>query len=62
MNAALGCGGDSAIDSRNGRTRRDREAACQVDDIVPLVQFLASPGSQWLKAQMIFINGGYAAR
>ena len=34
----------------------------RTDDIVPLVQFLASPGAQWITAQTIFINGGYFAR
>lgn len=33
-----------------------------VEDIVPLIEFLASPGSQWVTAQTIFINGGYLAR
>ena len=33
-----------------------------VDDIVPLVEFLASPQSRWVNAQTIFINGGYIAR
>jgi len=34
----------------------------KVEDIVPLVEFLASPGSQWITAQTLFINGGYLAR
>jgi len=34
----------------------------RIEDIVPLVAFLASPGSQWITAQTIFINGGYIAR
>jgi NAD(P)-dependent dehydrogenase (short-subunit alcohol dehydrogenase family) len=33
-----------------------------VADIVPLVRFLASPEAQWISAQTIFINGGYAGR
>ncbi|HVX91349.1 MAG TPA: SDR family oxidoreductase [Candidatus Paceibacterota bacterium] len=33
-----------------------------VSDIVPLVEFLALPRSQWVTAQTIFINGGYVAR
>jgi NAD(P)-dependent dehydrogenase (short-subunit alcohol dehydrogenase family) len=33
-----------------------------IDDIVPLVEFLASPQSRWVNAQTIFINGGYVAR
>ncbi|HEY0945787.1 MAG TPA: SDR family oxidoreductase [Opitutaceae bacterium] len=32
------------------------------DDITPLVEFLASPRSQWLTGQTIFINGGYTGR
>lgn len=34
----------------------------KIEDIVPLVEFLASPASQWVTAQTIFINGGYLAR
>lgn len=34
----------------------------QVSDVVPLIQFLASPGSQWITAQTIYINGGYVTR
>ena len=34
----------------------------KIDDIVPLIEFLASPRSQWITAQTIFINGGYLAR
>jgi NAD(P)-dependent dehydrogenase (short-subunit alcohol dehydrogenase family) len=33
-----------------------------VDDIVPLIEFLASPRSQWITAQTLFINGGMIAR
>jgi NAD(P)-dependent dehydrogenase (short-subunit alcohol dehydrogenase family) len=33
-----------------------------VEDIVPLIEFLASPDSQWITAQTLFINGGYLAR
>jgi NAD(P)-dependent dehydrogenase (short-subunit alcohol dehydrogenase family) len=33
-----------------------------VNDIVPLVEFLASPQARWVNAQTIFINGGYVAR
>ena len=33
-----------------------------VEDIVPLIEFLASPQSQWITAQTLFINGGYLAR
>ncbi|MFL6679327.1 MAG: SDR family oxidoreductase [Burkholderiaceae bacterium] len=34
----------------------------RIEDIVPLVEFLASPESQWITAQTLFINGGYVAR
>ncbi|KAF9899378.1 hypothetical protein EC991_008991 [Linnemannia zychae] len=34
----------------------------QVYDIAPVVEFLASTGSQWVTAQTIFVNGGIAAR
>jgi NAD(P)-dependent dehydrogenase (short-subunit alcohol dehydrogenase family) len=34
----------------------------QIADIVPLIEFLASPASQWVTAQTLFINGGYLAR
>ncbi|HSX07729.1 MAG TPA: SDR family oxidoreductase [Candidatus Saccharimonadales bacterium] len=34
----------------------------KVEDIVPVIEFLASPGSQWVTAQTIFVNGGYLAR
>ncbi|KAI1311036.1 hypothetical protein EDD11_003578 [Mortierella claussenii] len=33
-----------------------------VKDIVPVVEFMASPGSQWITAQTIFVNGGVTAR
>lgn len=33
-----------------------------VEDVIPLVEFLASPQSQWITAQTLFINGGYLAR
>lgn len=33
-----------------------------VDDIVPMVEFLASPGARWVTAQTIFVNGGYLSR
>jgi NAD(P)-dependent dehydrogenase (short-subunit alcohol dehydrogenase family) len=32
------------------------------EDIVPVVEFLASPRSQWVTAQTIFVNGGYLSR
>jgi len=31
-------------------------------DIVPVIEFLASQQSQWVTAQTIFVNGGYLAR
>lgn len=31
-------------------------------DIVPVIEFLASQQSQWITAQTIFVNGGYLAR
>jgi NAD(P)-dependent dehydrogenase (short-subunit alcohol dehydrogenase family) len=34
----------------------------RVDDIVPVVEFLASPRSQWVTGQTLFVNGGYLAR
>lgn len=34
----------------------------RVEDIVPMIEFLASPKSQWVTAQTLFINGGYLAR
>jgi NAD(P)-dependent dehydrogenase (short-subunit alcohol dehydrogenase family) len=33
-----------------------------IDDIVPIMSFLASPRSQWITAQTLFVNGGYLAR
>ena len=33
-----------------------------IEDIVPVIEFLASPQSQWITAQTLFINGGYLAR
>jgi NAD(P)-dependent dehydrogenase (short-subunit alcohol dehydrogenase family) len=34
----------------------------RVEDIVPVIEFLASPRSQWVTAQTLFVNGGYLAR
>ncbi|KAG0366420.1 hypothetical protein BC939DRAFT_443239 [Gamsiella multidivaricata] len=34
----------------------------EVKDIVPVVEFIASPGSQWVTAQTIFVNGGVISR
>ena len=31
-----------------------------ISDIVPLVQFLASSGSQWISGESLYVNGGYA--
>ena len=33
-----------------------------VKDVVPLVEFLVSPGANWLTGQTIFVNGGVVAR
>ncbi len=33
-----------------------------IEDIVPIVGFLASPDSQWVNGQTIWINGGYLTR
>jgi NAD(P)-dependent dehydrogenase (short-subunit alcohol dehydrogenase family) len=33
-----------------------------VDDIVETIEFLASPASQWISAQTIFVNNAYLAR
>jgi len=34
----------------------------RVEDIVPLVEFLALPSAQWVSGQTIWINGGYLTR
>ena len=34
----------------------------KIEDIVPVIGFLASADSQWVTAQTIFVNGGYLAR
>lgn len=34
----------------------------EIDDIVPLVEFLASPRSRWVNGQTILVNGGYVSR
>ncbi|MCA3219550.1 MAG: SDR family oxidoreductase [Burkholderiales bacterium] len=31
-------------------------------DVVPIVEFLASPQSQWVNGQMLWVNGGYLTR
>jgi NAD(P)-dependent dehydrogenase (short-subunit alcohol dehydrogenase family) len=33
-----------------------------VGDIVGTIEFLASPASQWISAQTIFVNNAYLAR
>ncbi|KAF9543708.1 hypothetical protein EC957_000563 [Mortierella hygrophila] len=33
-----------------------------VKDIVPVVEFIASPDSQWITAQTLFVNGGVTSR
>jgi len=33
-----------------------------VKDVVPLVEFLVSPGAKWLTGQTIFVNGGVVTR
>ncbi|KAG0286346.1 hypothetical protein BGZ98_005128, partial [Dissophora globulifera] len=38
-----------------------KAGAGQVEDIVPVIEFLASPASQWVTAQTIHVNGGLAA-
>lgn len=34
----------------------------RVSDIVPVVAFLASPRSQWITGQTIWVNDGYSTR
>lgn len=34
----------------------------KISDVVPLVEFLALPSSQWITGQTIWINGGYLTR
>jgi NAD(P)-dependent dehydrogenase (short-subunit alcohol dehydrogenase family) len=34
----------------------------RVEDITPIVAFLASPGSQWVNGQSLWINGAYLTR
>ncbi|KAG9070293.1 hypothetical protein KI688_009630 [Linnemannia hyalina] len=33
-----------------------------VKDVVPVVEFIASPDSQWVTAQTLFVNGGVTSR
>ncbi|KAG0252290.1 hypothetical protein DFQ27_008167 [Actinomortierella ambigua] len=34
----------------------------EIDDIVPVIEFIASPASKWVSGQTIFVNGGVIAR
>lgn len=34
----------------------------EVADIVPILEFLANPSSQWVNGQTVWINGGYLTR
>jgi NAD(P)-dependent dehydrogenase (short-subunit alcohol dehydrogenase family) len=34
----------------------------KVDDVAPVVEFLASPGAHWVTGQTIFVNGGLLTR
>jgi NAD(P)-dependent dehydrogenase (short-subunit alcohol dehydrogenase family) len=34
----------------------------KVDDIIPLIAFLARPEAQWMNGQTLWINGGYLTR
>lgn len=34
----------------------------EVEDVVPLIRFLASPAANWITAQTLFVNGGFLAR
>lgn len=34
----------------------------QIEDIVPIIEFIASEGSQWTTGQTLFVNGGFVAR
>ena len=33
-----------------------------IDDIVPMIDFLCSPGSAWVTGQILFVNGGFVTR
>lgn len=33
-----------------------------VEDVLPMVEFLASPASQWVTGQILFVNGGFVTR
>ncbi|MBX3743951.1 MAG: SDR family oxidoreductase [Verrucomicrobiae bacterium] len=34
----------------------------RIEDIVPMVEFLVSPASQWVTGQTLFVNGGFVTR
>jgi len=34
----------------------------RIDDIVPMIEFIASESSQWTTGQTLFINGGFVSR
>lgn len=34
----------------------------RIEDVVPVIEFLASPESQWITGQTLFVNGGFLAR
>lgn len=34
----------------------------KIEDIVPVVEFLTSPGGQWITGQILFANGGFTTR
>jgi NAD(P)-dependent dehydrogenase (short-subunit alcohol dehydrogenase family) len=34
----------------------------EIDEITPIIEFLAGPGSGWVTAQTLFVNGGFIAR
>jgi NAD(P)-dependent dehydrogenase (short-subunit alcohol dehydrogenase family) len=34
----------------------------RAEDVTPVVEFLASPQSQWVTGQMLWVNGGYLTR
>jgi NAD(P)-dependent dehydrogenase (short-subunit alcohol dehydrogenase family) len=55
-------GQETAESAANAARRVPAQRLGKIEDIVPLVAFLASPQSHWITAQTIFINGGYVAR
>lgn len=34
----------------------------KIEDIVPMIEFLVSPGGQWVTGQTLFVNGGFVTR